>query len=50
MLRILLEYRGLVSDVVAAGIWTFGHLRAPFPATNDMLVLVAANVGAWARA
>jgi len=43
VLRILLEHRGLVSDVVAAGVWCFGHLRVPFPATNDMLVLIAAN-------
>ena len=43
MLRILLEHRGLVSAIVAAGVWSFGHLRVPFPATNDMLVLVAAN-------
>lgn len=43
MLRILLEHRGLVSAIVAAGVWSFGYLRVPFPATNDMLVLVAAN-------
>ena len=43
MLRTVLEYRGLVSAVVAAGVWSFGHLRVPFPATNDILVLVAAN-------
>ena len=43
MLRILLEHRGLVSAIVAAGVWSFGHLRVPFPATNDMLVLVAAK-------
>ena len=34
MLRILLEHRGLVSAVIA-GVWSFGHLRVPFPATND---------------
>ena len=43
MLRILLEHRGLVSAIVAASVWTFGLYRAPFPAANDMLVVVAAN-------
>ena len=43
MLRTLMEHRALVSAIVAAGVWSFGHLRVPFPATNDMLVLVAAN-------
>ncbi|MEZ5362976.1 MAG: hypothetical protein R2748_11700 [Bryobacterales bacterium] len=43
MLRLLLVHRGLVSAIVAAGVWSFGHLRVPFPVTNDMLVLVAAN-------
>jgi hypothetical protein len=43
VLRILLEHRGLVSAIVAAGVWSFGHLPFSFPATNDMLVIVAAN-------
>ena len=43
MLRIRLEHRGLVSAIVAASVWTFGLYRAPFPAANDMLVVVAAN-------
>jgi len=43
VLRTILKHRSLVSAIVAAGVWSFGHLRVPFPATNDMLVLVAAN-------
>ena len=37
------SHRGLVSAVLAVGVSSFGHLPVRSPATNAMLVLVAAN-------
>ena len=40
MLRAVLENRGLVSGVIAAGVWAVARALAPFPYDNPLLGLI----------